>query len=235
MKLHEIVKKHLRKGEEYVTGYADLRNLLAAKYAQYDYGIVIGRRLDDRIIDSIENGPNADYYVLYQQVNSELAEIARGIEAELCDMDVRALGIAPTLTSADRDEHFDQTLSLDFSHKLVATRAGLGWVGKSDLLITHEFGPRVRLVSVLVDCPVDYCQEPVLSSECQGCDLCVQNCPANALSGKEWDITTKREEIFDAFACREKCRELGWFIGQNVRLCGICVSVCPVGRRRVQA
>lgn len=230
MTLHEVIKRHLNRDQDYVIGYADLRNLLAAKYTQYGFGVVIGRRLDDRIIDSIENGPNEEYHGLYQKVNIELAEIASNIEAEFSDMDMKALAIAPSLTRADRNEHFDKTLNLDFSHKLAGTRAGIGWIGKSGLLITYKFGPRVRLVTVLFDGLVDYCQEPVLKGECQGCDLCVQHCPANALAGKEWDITTKREEIFDAFACREKCRELGWFIGQNVRLCGICVSVCPVGK-----
>ncbi|MDH4211446.1 MAG: epoxyqueuosine reductase [candidate division WOR-3 bacterium] len=231
MKIRETVNKYLRKGHDHVIGYADLRNLLTGKYTQYGYGIVFGRRLDDSVIDSIETGPNVDYYNLYQAVNVELAEIARSVAAELCDNGVEAVSIAPTLTASDRNEHFDRTLSLDFSHKMVATRAGLGWIGKSGLLITYDYGPRVRLVSVLLDYPVDCCREPVLKSECQDCDLCVQNCPANALSGKEWDITTRREEFFDAFACREKCRELGDYIGKGIRLCGICVSVCPVGKR----
>ncbi len=228
--MRETIIKHLQRKQDYIVGYADLRKLLAAKYAQYGYGIVIGRRMDSAIMDSIETGPNADYYALYQTVNVELAEIAKSIEAELRGNGIKAAGIAPSLTASDRNEHFDQTLSLDFSHKLVATRAGLGWIGKSGLLITYEFGPRVRLVSVLVDYPVDYCRKPVLQSECQDCDLCVRHCPANALIGKEWDITTRREEIFDAFACREKCRELGGRIGKGIRLCGICISVCPFGK-----
>ncbi len=232
MTIRETINKYLCKGHDYVVGYADMRNLLVAKYAQYGYGIVVGRRLDDSVIDSIETGPNADYYNLYQGVNVELAQIASGIKAELSDRGINAFDVAPSLTTEDRNEHFDRTLSLDFSHKMVATRAGLGWIGKSGLLVTYEFGPRVRLVSVLLDYPIEYCREPVLKGECQDCDLCTQNCPANALSGKEWDITTRREEFFDAFACREKCRELGGLIGESIRLCGICVSVCPVGKHR---
>jgi epoxyqueuosine reductase len=233
MKVDRTVQKHLPEGRDYLIGYADLRNLLPVKYVQYGYGIVIARRLDDTIIDSIETRPNADYYELYQGVNRELAGIAEGIEAELCSNGIKAFSIAPTLTSADRGQVFDRTLSLDFSHKMVATRAGLGWIGKSDLLITYHFGPRVRLVSVLVDCPVEYCREPVLSSECQHCDLCVQSCPAEALSGEEWKIGTRREKIFDAFRCREKCRELGeQNVGKGARICGICVSVCPAGKRK---
>lgn len=230
MRIREIVSKSLFDGKDYLVGYADLRNLLSPKYALYGFGIVIGRRMDDLVIDSIETGPNADYYALYQAVNAELAEIAKRIKAELRGNGIESVDVAPSLTARDRNEHFDRTLSLDFSHKMVATRAGLGWIGKSGLLVTRKYGPRVRLVSVLLGHTVDYCREPVLKSECQGCDLCVRNCPARALSGKEWDITKRREEIFDAFACRQKCRELGGLIGEGIRLCGICISVCPVGK-----
>ncbi len=231
MTVSGIIKKHLPEARDYVVGYADLKDLLPAKYRQYGYGTVIGCRLDDKIIDSIETGPNVGYHELYQEVNRELAEIATGVEAELRSNGIKALGIAPTLMSTDRGEAFDRTLSLDFSHKMTGTRAGLGWIGKSDLLITREFGPRVRLVSVLFDAPVEYCGEPVVKSECGSCDLCVQSCPAQALSGAVWDIDTTREVIFDAFKCREKCREFGeQRIGKGVRLCGICVSVCPVGK-----
>lgn len=233
MKVDRTVRKHLPEGRDYLIGYADLRDLLPVKYAQYGYGIVIARRLDDTTIDSIETGPNADYYALYREVNHELAEIADNIAAELSGDGMKALSIAPSLRDADRDEVFNQTLSLDFSHKMVATRAGLGWIGKSGLLITYQYGPRVRLVSILVDHPVRFCRKPVLKGECHHCDRCVQNCPAHALSGKEWDITTRREEFFDAFACREKCREFGeQNVGKGVRICGICVSVCSIGKRK---
>jgi len=232
MNVNGVVEKHLPKLQDYIVGYADLRTLLIGKYGQYAYGVVIARRLDDAIIDSIETGPNADYYGLYREVNRDLADIASGIEAELCSNGIKVLSIAPTLTSSDRGEAFDRTLSLDFSHKMLGTRAGLGWIGKSDLLITYQFGPRVRLVSVLVDYHVDYCRDPVVKSECQHCDLCVQSCPAKALSGEEWEIGTRREKIFDAFRCREKCRELGGRVEKDARVCGICVSVCPKGTRK---
>jgi epoxyqueuosine reductase QueG len=42
----------------------------------------------------------------------------------------------------------------DLPHKTVATRAGLGWVGKSALLISDRFGAALRLTSVLTDAPL---------------------------------------------------------------------------------
>ena len=230
LNIDEIVKSHLA-DRDYIYGYADLRGLLAYRYSEFGFGIAVGCRLDNEIIDSIAMGPNKRYHQLYSAVNNELKEVAGAIAKDLRANGVKALATVPTLTEADRDERFDRSLKLDFSHKLAATRGGLGWIGKSDLLVTYEFGPRVRLVSVLIDAPVDYCRKPALRGECGSCNQCVLKCPAQALSGKEWDVGVRREEIFDAFLCREKCRELGELhVARGVRLCGVCISVCPKGR-----
>ncbi|OFY64528.1 MAG: hypothetical protein A2V64_08625 [Bacteroidetes bacterium RBG_13_43_22] len=66
---------------------------------------------------------------------------------------MESIAIDPTVTAgteAYNDEYL-RTLTVDISHKMVATRAGLGWIGKSDLLISREFGPRLRLVSMLLN------------------------------------------------------------------------------------
>ena len=44
--------------------------------------------------------------------------------------------------AVQRDE---ETLVAPISYKYVAVQAGLGWIGKNDLLITKQYGPRVRL------------------------------------------------------------------------------------------
>ena len=43
----------------------------------------------------------------------------------------------------------------DFPHKTAANMAGLGFIGKSVLFISNEFGPRVRLATVLTDAPLN--------------------------------------------------------------------------------
>jgi epoxyqueuosine reductase len=113
---------------------------------------------------------------------------------------------------------------------MVATRAGLGWIGKSDLFVSNVFGPRLRLVSILTNTPLECDAEPIEKSRCGNCKLCMNKCPAGAINGKLWDISVEREEFFDAFKCREKCREFGeLYLKMNVRVCGICVAVCPFG------
>ena len=121
---------------------------------------------------------------------------------------------------------------------MAATRAGLGWIGKTALMATEKFGPRVRFVSVLLKeplekngVPIEKSIVPVEKSMCDNCEICVGECPAGAGSGRLWDIHTNRDNFFDAFACKNKCRELSLkSLGRNATICGICVKVCPVGR-----
>lgn len=225
--IKNIIKESLSPDKEYIYGFADLAGLLDKKYIEYRYGIVIGVKLDDDIIDSISEGPNNKYLDLYRNTNSELWILAKTIEKKLGSENIYTRAIPPTITEEDRNKDFYKSLRLDFSHKMVATRAGLGWIGKTALFISEKFGPRLRLVSLLTDFPIETFNKPYEESQCGDCKICIQKCPADASNGKLWDINTDRDEFFNAFKCREKCKE---FSINNVPICGICVSVCPIGK-----
>lgn len=81
-------------------------------------------------------------------------------------------------------------------HKTVATRAGIGWIGKNCLLVTREYGSAIRLSSLLTDAPL-HGNDPIDKSLCGTCHKCVDACPAAALTGKLWHAGTLREELFD--------------------------------------
>jgi epoxyqueuosine reductase QueG len=150
---------------------------------------------------------------------------------ELSALGIKSLPINPTPGEVDRADDYDQTLRNTFSHKMVATRAGLGWIGKTDLFISKKFGPRLRLASVLVDYPLKPLNPPIDRSRCGKCNLCVAACPAQAASGKLWNIHIDRDEFYSAAKCKETANRLTLEkIGRDMRLCGICVSVCPVGQ-----
>jgi epoxyqueuosine reductase len=60
---------------------------------------------------------------------------------------------------------------------------------------------------------------PVEKSLCGNCSICVEECPAGAGSGRLWDIHTGRDSFFDAFACKNKCRELSLkSMGKNITI-----------------
>lgn len=122
----------------------------------------------------------------------------------------------------------EKELIAPFSFKFAAVHAGLGWIGKNDVVVTERYGPRVRLCAVLIDSPFRY-GEPIKESRCPaGCRKCVDACPYKALHNVTWDIRKLRNEIIDYQLCNQK-RSL--FIEEHGRknACGLCLAACPFG------
>jgi epoxyqueuosine reductase len=229
----ETIKGILIPRKEYIFGVSDMRGLLDKKYSKYPFGISIGRKLDDRIIDEITQGPTLQYYNHYNQINNELSAVAHKIESELRVAGVNAVVIEPTVHTESKEfEKYLKTLTVEVSHKMVATRAGLGWIGKTDLFISKTFGPRLRLVSLLIDKEPGIRPKPVDKSYCGKCTACVDKCPAGAATGQLWNIHIHRDTFFNPHKCREKCGELAQQrLNVKVRICGLCVAVCPLGAK----
>ncbi len=219
--------------ENYIFGFADLNGLLHQKFSDFQYGISIARKLDDNIIDTIAEGPTLEYLEHYKFINSELANSAERIILELKKNDISSLVISPTISvSSERYKEFIDNLTYDVSHKLIATRAGLGWIGKTDLLVSNRFGPRIRLVSILINKEPEVINKPINKSRCGKCNICLEKCPAQAANGILWDIHTYRDNFFNAKKCKEYCEYISQKrINKKHLICGICMSICPLGKK----
>jgi epoxyqueuosine reductase len=228
----EILRKHLVPSEDFIFGFACLEGLLEPEFSQFPYGISIGRRLKDSIAGSIGDGPTMEYYQHYRQLNRELSSLTDSICEELRTKGIGCINVSPTVAlDSEEFKPYLETLRYKFSHKMVATRAGLGWIGKTDLFISESFGPRLRLASILTNHPLPLSMPPFVKSRCGDCNVCVLKCPAGASNGKSWDIHTDRDLFFDAHKCREQCGKFGMeLFNKDIRICGICVSVCPLGQ-----
>ena len=214
----------------YTYGFADMKDLLLPIYKDYQYGISLMRKLDDEIIDEISGGPTLKYWDHYKEINNELREKVITIAGLLKSKGINAIGIS-SVQDNERDNNYTKYLRYRLSHKMVATRAGLGWIGKTDLFISKKYGPRIRLASILINSKVKPNDKPDNESLCGICSVCVDACPAKAANGKLWNIGTDRDEYYDAFKCRDNCVKLTTEkIGKDERLCGICVSLCPRGK-----
>ncbi|MCX6001843.1 MAG: 4Fe-4S binding protein [Chloroflexi bacterium] len=232
-KIVELMRQTVPDDGQHIWGLADLSGLLHERFKGYSYGISIGRKLDDAIIDSIITGTNMEYYRLYKETNVYLLGLVTNLAAKINALGVRSLAITPTSNQLYRSPEYTRTLRHYFSHKMVGTRAGLGWIGKSDLFVSVKFGPRLRLASILVDFPLKPLEPTIDSSRCGKCNVCVEACPARAATGKLWNIKVDRDEFYDAYKCRDKAKEISLAAtGQNKdEICGICIAVCPAGRK----
>ena len=112
-----------------------------------------------------------------------------------------------------------------FSHVMAAKYAGLGTIGASHNLLTPEFGPRVRLVSVFTAAVIP--PDPMLEEElCIKCGLCAACCPKRAIALREDGVIGD----LDKTACLGMAEEL---TRRRCYPCGICTKVCPVGWDRL--
>ena len=215
-----IVKK-LETYERLFYGFSYVGDIVPSNYKHLPHAITIGQPLSPAIIDAIAAGPNDAYYAEYLSVNDRLDLITGQLEAE-----IEKLGyFAHAVLSSKRTDFVN--ISGEFPHKSAAVRAGLGWIGKSSLFITREYGPRIRLSTVLTDIPLP--SSRLLSKNyCGKCRKCTDSCPANAISGNSWRSGLPREALLDAKRCDFwKINKYPEFHGQ---VCGICVAVCPHGK-----
>jgi len=93
------------------------------------------------------------------------------------------------------------TRSSKLSHKTIARLAGIGYIGKNNLLITEAYGCAFCMCTVLTNAPFQTEAHPPLSSQCGECDECRRICPGNALRGNEWPESTGREGVMDVSKC----------------------------------
>lgn len=114
-----------------------------------------------------------------------------------------------------------------FPHKVTATRAGLGWIGKSTLLVTPEFGPRLRLGTILLAEGLN-ADAPVTESRCGECNRCARACPNGAIKDRLWSPDGDGRELFSSADCSKKREAYIEKIGR-AHACGLCLLSCPVG------
>jgi len=178
---------------------------------KFNRGISLGKRLIDAVLEDIKDSPTPLYFHHYRQLNFFLDRAAFLLSSHIQELGFQALPI-PASQILDWEEQ-----SAHLSHKKVGYLAGLGYIGRNNLLVNPELGARFRLVTVLTDVPLEI--DKPLEGDCGECRACLEPCPAQAIN--------ERKEDFDHMACFEKLKEFRkqGIVGQHI--CGVCVKACP--------
>lgn len=139
------------------------------------------------------------------------------------------------------------------SLKHAAVSGGMGQIGRSNLLLTPEFGPHQRLGGIITEAPLE--ADPFLEWDLcvQGCTRCRDACPVKALAGGGYDV----DPCFDFWSMgfermmprrlpewppflamlrrhlkrRDVLIETGQLYITDVDFCIECMKACPVGER----
>jgi epoxyqueuosine reductase len=134
---------------------------------------------------------------------------------------------------------YNARISLSLPLKTSAVRCGLGSQGKNTLLITPEYGPRIRLIAVLANVKLDK-DEPFTDDLCGDCEKCVKACPTKALEPYQITITrclTYAAEQPHAQDVSDEVRQIEKKLTRRPTPnsyieCSICIDACPIGRPR---
>ena len=174
------------------------------------YGISVGFHLSNAILEEIENQPTPLYFHHYQRVNILLDTIGLIVSSAIQDLGYQAMPI-PASQIVDW-----KTQKGTLSHKHVARAAGLGWIGRNNLLVNEQFGSRIRLVTILTDLPLTI--DSPSTKDCGSCHNCLSVCPAGAIR--------ERQEDFDHLRCYEQLRTFAKTLHFSHNICGVCVKPC---------
>ena len=202
------------------------KNLLRDFRFAISLGVTLPHRIVDGLLDSGRDFARISYDIhAYQVVNDRLNQLAQVFHSFLQRKGYPSYPVPAT------QRYFDETISSIFSHKLAAHLSGLGWIGKSCLLVTEGDGPRVRWVSVLTDAPLKATGR-ARKPECGDCRECVDICPAQAFTNRLFHPDEPREMRYHAHRCRDYFDSLKK--QSQIPVCGLCLAVCPHGRNRKQ-
>ena len=226
MALTEEIYDLLKKSGAELVGIGTMKNV---QHCVYPVGIAVAISLPVNIIRDLQNAPTKEYYEMYYALNDKLNRIVTLGVQFLQDNGYQAYAQTTDVVKVNADR------VSPIPHKTVATRAGLGWIGKNCLLVTKEFGSAVRLSSLLTDAPLTV-NQPYDESLCGNCHVCVDACPAGALKGALWRLDVKRDAIVDREVCRDKQLEImKSATGIEQDLCGKCFAVCAYTQRYIKS
>lgn len=178
-------------------------------------------RLSDAIVDEIEEAPTHTYFHHYRTVNALLDQLTLGVGLLLASHGWRYVTVAASQSININGSPYEGR----YSHKKAAGLAGLGTVGKSDLFLHRRFGPRVRLATLFTDCPLEAGEPAAPVDSCGSCRLCVEACPAGAITGAHFGSGAP---LLDPALCSAHMKRAYQLIGRGA-VCGICMRVCPKG------
>lgn len=177
---------------------------------RFDKAISLGIKLSSSVLEEIKTHPTKLYFHHYRTVNAFLDQIALRLANFIQDKGFYALPI-PASQIVDW-----QNQIAHLSHKKIGYLAGLGWIGKNNLLVNKILGSQFRLVSILTDMPLKI--DKPSKDNCQTCRLCIEVCPSGAIKENPSD--------FQHLRCFEKLKEFQKQRLVDQYICGVCVNAC---------
>ena len=229
MNLSDELKKYLLKNGAKEVGYADINDFTTKK--GLTTGVIFYITYPQEIIKNMQNAPTPEYLKELINLNTKLDSIGMKCEEFLTKKGYKAYAQTKKRLGTD----FGEFNSFELPHKTIATRAGLGWIGKSALFTTTNYGSALRLSSVLTNAPLKH-GTPIIKSKCGNCMECKNACLGGAISGKNWNYKLKRNEFYDDKKCEKYALKISKInLGKADTVCGKCIYACPHTQKYIKS
>lgn len=190
------VKSYLKKLGASKVGFADV-NGLASEFVDLPNGISIVLKLPIEAMEFLNEEEFKSYWKCFHGEITKLTEISlKGEEY------IKNLGYDAFALTMERNECDMEKLLSILPYKTIATKSGMGWIGRSSLLVTPEYGSAIALGGILTDMPLEF-DTPITDSECDNCTNCQDACPVDAINPQKWNDKLNRSDIIDIEACSE--------------------------------
>ena len=192
----------------------------------YERAVSMAVRLADGVIDPIVDSPTPLYQQHYLKVNALLDDITVRISQFLQNDGAKALPIPAS-------QVLDKTNWRSYvSHKAVAVAAGVGWQGKSLLVVNPDYGPRIRLATILTDALL--AADKPIKNRCGKCAACSEACPAVAIKNvnTDWHYSDRNEAIYFERCVAKVSQEFTRLPFIESPICGVCIRACPWGMKK---
>ena len=177
-------------------GFADV-NGLASEFVDLPNAISIVLKIPKETIQLVKDESYGEYWASFHKQIDKLTEISLKGEEYIKNLGYNAFGLTMTRNECD----MKKLLSI-LPYKTMATKSGLGWIGRSALFVTPEYGSAVALGGILTDMPLDF-GTPITDSECDECTNCQEACPVDAINPQKWNDRLIRKDIIDIETCSE--------------------------------
>ena len=214
-----LLKKDIRRYANslgYICGFTKVdRRFIANAHDHafpFDTAIVLGMEMDKDLLNQAPHpGDRLFDFEIYVKSGRQVFELARYIRS----LGYRCYARIPFDGMVKYPPH--------------AINAGLGELGANGVVITREFGPRLRwcMISIDADIEPDKPTDLNMAAYCDACRLCIRACPGQAIPEERiWWRGVFKRKINDT-------RCYPYFV--KYEGCGVCLKVCPMNRYGYQA
>lgn len=189
-----------------IVRFVDISSLTAGQTGGHSRAVLLGMALSGEFVRAMYEGrPDVaeEYLEKEERVEALADRLADSLRAQ--GYRARSQSEACNLENgcAERayiDPELVQGISV-VPQKTIARLAGLGFIGKNNLLVTEAYGCALAMCTVLTDAPVTVEPPRPLPVQCGSCTVCRDVCPTGAIRGRCWSPDTVREDLVDVSKC----------------------------------